>query len=1246
MFTADIGSHTLAAGNKVYLKPNGITFSCDMGSGPANHTSPQKHHPYYNKAVTITSVTSTTITMNVGTGGSGQQPHVFVSAEADAISTGPYQNTDGTAASVATGTAVHDLIQSVANLIDKINIEDDEMPTLVKASFDPNRTLARKQLQRNRDFIIEEVQGYLHDRYYVFDGDKCKRDVGFIIDAVRTDVLTGGNHNAVFNGLAYRVGTVGSDAVINEQLTETVKGVEFARDKSIDAVTDGAMKIKTAEAFNEVIDIMTNGRSAANAIDYTNTSPSIERVNARSQLQNNKVFLQAEIIAWLAANRPSLSYDVAKCERDTGYLIDAVAHDAQYGGNFATLNFTKLYFENAVSVLPASQIEPTAAAFAHLGDCAELIALDTDIAGLKSVGNAETQSFAGGSAQAAVAAEVESLFDITANAITSGSMLMAPAQVFPDPSNAVWTSVNSAAFAELDGIKDSVGTGLLAYLSEFFKVLPYSESKCRRDTGYIIDAISHDIQYGGNAATVQTAGMYFENAVNTGLQIEQRMGTRDAFLHLGKIIEHVVGGKDITTTLYPRTGKYYTGDIVTKYEYWNGIPSYQTTTHQDFGVVGANPDTSIAARKLAEIVANAVDDNIETRNTIPERIDVLQTWMGDNYVTAKEIAERRSDILSEAVIAYLSTTWNALSFPDAKCRRDIGFLIDAISHDVQYQTNSATRQAAGIYFENGISVLPIDTRAQTAAIYNFLGNAVEQIVQEIPVTNASTYTLTPQNLLDIPATASEGATVHDLVGIIEGVITDNDTDALPSPVSTATWIPSELSAAGQKIVDNTEELASDVTEFINSSFTVLDYNKAKCIRDTNYLLDAFSFDLNFGGNTASRWNADFYFWNSVYRLPEGQRIPTAKSYRHLGRICKDIVLGEYPGQVILGELATEVESKKVEKLANMFYNTQLYNDTKYLPVKEEPDCTYSNGVFLDAQAIIQQRRKQLQKDTVRFVNATYNFIDINLSRRDARNLLTAVYNDFAYDKFNPDIPQPSYSDNGSQNSVRTYTASFFNYDGTHVFPVFNPTMQGLKYKGSVNTYADLSSVTGQKPNWAYIVATDYATNFYSGDIYYWNGSAWTLEGANNTDLLDAFTGAWDRMKTYITTNVSPDAEHTAMINGLFDDCLKDNVLRPETLIFGSLVESIAHQFNGASAGVNRNALPLNFRNLGQAISAIASVLNENGGRIRWSGADELNNQYFARGLRINGRTGRIEGRPFTSSVRKLARRASNSRAVV
>ena len=1248
VFTADIGAHNLDVGNKVYLKPNGITFSCDMGQGAGvqNHTSPQPHHPYYNKAVTITSVTATTITMNVGDGGSGQNPHTFVSALSQAISEGPYQNTDGTAADVATGTAVHDLINTVADLVDMVNIEEDEMPAVVKASFDPNRTLAQLQLQRNRDFIIEEVQGYLKDRYYVFDGDKCKRDIGFILDAVKTDVLTGGNHNAVFNGVAYRIGTPGADEVINEQLTETVSAIKYAQGIAVGKITNTAMKNSANAAFNEIIDIMTNGRTAADVIDYTLAAPSLTRVNARSQLENNKTFLQAEITAWLAANRPSLTYDVAKCERDLGYLIGAVAHDAQYGGNFATLNDAKLYFENAVSVLPEDQREPTAAAFAHIAACAFLIVQDQDIGGLKSVGNAETQNTAGASAGVPVAEEVRDLFNIVSNAITNNTMLLAPIQQYPDTTDSAWDPARVTAFNAIESAKKEIQSGVLGHLATYFEVLPYSEEKCRRDTGYIVDAVSHDIQYGGNAATVQTAGMYFENAVNTGLQIEQRMGTRDAFLHMAKIVEHVVGGKAITTKEFPRVGKYYTGDIVTKYEYWNGMESYQSAEAQDMAVHGANPNTCIAARNLVEIIANAVDDANEVRNTIPELIPVHQTWMGDNYITSKELVESQSDVYSEAVISYLTSTHNGLSFRDAKCRRDIGYLIDAASHDVQHDTNFAILQAAGIYFENGISVLPVDTRTATADIYQFLGDAVEQVVQEIPVTNASTYTLTPQDVSGTAASAVEGQAVHNLIGYVEQVIRANDTDELPLPSMTASWPAAELIAAADKIVDNTEELASDVTHHINSNFNVLDYNKAKCRRDTQYLLDAFSFDLNYGGNTASRWNADFYFWNQVYRLPEDQRIPTAKSYRHLGRILKDIVIGEYPGQKVIGEIATEVESKKVEKLANIFYNTQLYNDTKYLPVKEEPDYTYSDSVFTDAQNIIQQRRKQLQKDTVRFVNAEYDFIDINLTRRDARNLLTAVVNDFAYDKFNPDIPVPAYSDNGSQNAVRTYTASFFDFDGTHVFPVFNPTTSGLKYKGSVATVSDLSSITGQKPNWAYIVATDYATSFYAGDIYYWNGSSWVNDGANNTDLLDAFTGAWDRMRDYIVNNISPDAEHTAMINGLFNDCLKDNVLRPETLLFGSLVESIAHQFNGASAGVNRNALPLNFRNLGAAISAVASVLNEDGGRIRWSGADELNNQYFARGLRINGRTGRIEGRPFTSSVRKLARRASNSRAAL
>jgi hypothetical protein len=117
-----------------------------------------------------------------------------------------------------------------------------------------------------------------------------------------------------------------------------------------------------------------------------------------------------------------------------------------------------------------------------------------------------------------------------------------------------------------------------------------------------------------------------------------------------------------------------------------------------------------------------------------------------------------------------------------------------------------------------------------------------------------------------------------------------------------------------------------------------------------------------------------------------------------------------------------------------------------------------------------------------------------------------------------------------------------------------------------------------------------------------------------------------------------------MLNGLL------NVVREtidpaltQKVLFSSLIESLAHQFNNAGSGVNANALPLNFRRTGSNRPVPFTILEEDGGRVRWSGADELNNQYFAGGTKINGLTGKFEGRAFNIAVRQIARRIANSR---
>jgi len=408
-----------------------------------------------------------------------------------------------------------------------------------------------------------------------------------------------------------------------------------------------------------------------------------------------------------------------------------------------------------------------------------------------------------------------------------------------------------------------------------------------------------------------------------------------------------------------------------------------------------------------------------------------------------------------------------------------------------------------------------------------------------------------------------------------------------------------------------------------------------------------SWDLNYGGNLATHWNADFYYWNNELRIPEDTRVATAKAYRQLGKIVSQVVIGKLPNQAIRSELGTTTQEAQAIRLGDILHNVMFYNTPKSLGPKEEPNFGWeTDKTFNFAKDILSNNRNKLQREVQRFITSEYKFIDLPKTYRDGGNLIKVLMNDFKGRVIDPVVGTV-----GSDKASRSFVGALFNIDAQHVFPVFNApdtfaNWRKLRFKGTVQNVAARNALTNVKRWDAYIVPTDNNANRYAGIIYVWNGTTWDTVGNNNTDLLDSFTGAWARMKTYINTNIAPDVDHSTMVTELIDNLITESVIRPDFLVFGSLVESIAHQFNGASAGVNRNALPLNFRNVGAAIGANASVLSEGGGRIRWSGSDELNNQYFARGLKINGRTGRIEGRPFTSSVRKLARRASNSRAAL
>ena len=67
--------------------------------------------------------------------------------------------------------------------------------------------------------------------------------------------------------------------------------------------------------------------------------------NAATLIEANKEFLADEVMSWFDANNPGIHNATRheKCERDTKFNIDALAHDIRYGGNSESIRTSKYY---------------------------------------------------------------------------------------------------------------------------------------------------------------------------------------------------------------------------------------------------------------------------------------------------------------------------------------------------------------------------------------------------------------------------------------------------------------------------------------------------------------------------------------------------------------------------------------------------------------------------------------------------------------------------------------------------------------------------------------------------------------------------------------------------------------------------------------------------------------------------------------------------------------------------------------
>jgi len=170
---------------------------------------------------------------------------------------------------------------------------------------------------------------------------KCKRDVGFFIDAIALDVSLGGG-NKYTRKYVQNYFNVGGTSWVDDGLqgeeTQSIVAFNKARDLMQEAISN--------QLGQKDLTITHAPEGSGSGIAYDPTSCSgIKTTIATLAAIPVTYFTQGSLDNFVAETVTSVGPGETKCKRDIGLIIDAVAADLGNGGNGSIIAASKSYFD-------------------------------------------------------------------------------------------------------------------------------------------------------------------------------------------------------------------------------------------------------------------------------------------------------------------------------------------------------------------------------------------------------------------------------------------------------------------------------------------------------------------------------------------------------------------------------------------------------------------------------------------------------------------------------------------------------------------------------------------------------------------------------------------------------------------------------------------------------------------------------------------------------------------------------------
>lgn len=637
---------------------------------------------------------------------------------------------------------------------------------------------------------------------FYYDSGKCKRDVGYIVDALIQDLLTDSVIYSRRSGVAYWNGV--TSLVQGQQLQTTDAIAELENLILADLAGSDPAIVPIKCSLDTVKDFIENG-------------PNRPFEAARNIIEANVSTYQSGLIAYVNATYPLLVYSEDKCERDVNYLVKAIISDLITGTGRASRTAGNAYYTGTVDIpLPdptlifdETQKAPTVDAIEWLrdeiesdvsatyaGDC--VIRYFDTITGIIDNGpdpddlllsptyeparilldlnkefiKEETVAYVNDelSLSTKVTDTTNGTNLITAvstRILSSGTMVRFTGNIGGLIANTVYYVLPGFTTTQFQ-VSSTVGGPAEVLSTDTGPVycIIYDQEKCKRDVGYIVDAVISDLTTNSLESTLMAGNAYWRGAASISQAFVSQIPDTLSAIDYAKRLALKVIASDITPPigspelLEPRdiffkpdgTVLYILGGVGPKVYQYSLSTAWDTSEllfegSFDVGDQEVTPQgmyVGDSGTKLYIVGTGTVDD--ETDGKTVYQYDLSTAWDFTDTVTYNS-GYALSDVIAPSGIAF-NSAGNKMFILDntgAKIYRySLGAAWDATSAGASDQNYSITEDnlPTGIYLDSGSNNIYVTGTTNDVVIHYELSSADDltsiSLVESVSITNQET----------------------------------------------------------------------------------------------------------------------------------------------------------------------------------------------------------------------------------------------------------------------------------------------------------------------------------------------------------------------------------------------------------------------------------------------------------------------------------------------------------------------------